>query len=200
MADVAPSGPAGPPAGNPQSALYNETLATLLHQQETSLASDTAARQETETGYKAGVQSYNVAEPKALTAEQNHANTAGLLESGVNARERGSVLGSYAEKRGALATKEQQNLNKITTDEQNARETYGLGVKGAATKALEEYKKEQMALGPTEPSGPPAIANPGGAAQQPGAPTSLPGVTVLNPGGTPQKTRSIRQKAARRVA
>jgi hypothetical protein len=201
MAEVAPAAPAGLPAGNPQSALYNETLAALQHQREGALASDKQARGETEGAYKTGVQSYNVAEPKALSAEQNKANNAGLLESGINARERGSVLGSYVEKRGALATKEQSNLNKLNLDEQKANESYSLGVKNAATKALEEYKKEQEALAPTEPqsAAPPSVAS---ISPQPaGVATNAPGLSIRNPGGTAQRTtRSIRRQAARRAA
>jgi hypothetical protein len=154
MADAPP--PASPfPTGDPRTAEYNETLATLLHQRENSLATDNASRGETQTAYKYGISQYDAAEPKALTAEQNQANSQGLLESGINAQRRGGILADYVGKRGNLLTKEQQSEGRISRADQEARERYDLGVKGAGNRALEKYKAEQIALGPNEVPPPP---------------------------------------------
>jgi hypothetical protein len=202
MAD-APA-PASPfPAGDPRSATYNEELGALLHQREIALSSDKASREEAQTGYKYGLSQYNAAEPKALTTEQNLANSQGLLESGINAQRRGGILADYVGKRGNLLTKEQQTEARLSRAEEGSREAYNQGVKSTANKALERYKAEQLALAPNEAPAPPqappepraGVVNARGE-QVPYSPTEA---QITGVWGTPAKAAPVRATAPPRV-
>ena len=137
--------------GSAQTATYNTELATLQHQLEAGLAGFQAQRGEAEGSYKFALSKMGENEPRALTAEQNKANTEGLLESGINAQRRGQLLAGFTRERGELGSKEQNELSRLARGEQNARESYNLGVNRAGATAQERYLTNQINLAPSEP-------------------------------------------------
>lgn len=207
MADA----PASPfPAGDPRSATYNDQLASLLHQQESALAGDEARRTEARASSKYGISQLNMAEPRALTSEQNTANSQGLAESGINAQRRGALQSGYVSKRGQIASKLQTTEGTINRSEQQARESYGLGVKSAADKAVEQYRAELLAANPTTPEAQASNLGPNGGVRQysrePAGAGGVKGYTEANPNGTFVRVRSnapsvasVRQQAAKKA-
>lgn len=186
MAEALPNPlPVGDPA---RTALYNSELAALEHQLHNAETNATAGRGEAEVNYKLGLSNLAPAERNALSAEEGKANTGGILESGINARERGRVQSGYTQKRTGLGITEQRNLDKIARGEAAARENYGTRLGASNVRAEENYKREQEALAPNE------FAQPATAA--PPAPPRGPGTHVVS--SRPQ-SRTVRQKAGRRA-
>lgn len=186
MADApAPTSPF--PVGDPRTATYNDELATLQHQRETSISGARVEKGQAQENYRFGLSQYNQAEPRALSTEQNTANTQGLAESGINAQRRGTVLSDYVNKKTTLGTTEQRALARAAEKENQAQINYGLGVKTAADRSLEKYRAEQIALSPNEVQ-PAAPRTP--------APVQLPRII----GGGPQPTTGAVRKAAARKA
>lgn len=182
MAEAAPN----PfPAGDPRSATYNDELATLLHQEERSLADIGSERGQAQTEARTKLSSLSAAEPRSLQAEAFTAANQGLTESSTNAQRRGTVLSGYVEKRGQVGTGLQNTEGRLNKNEQTARENYGQGVKGTADKALEQYRKEQEELNPQTIAAPAAPAAP-----------QLPRIVGERPQPT---TAGVRRAAARKA-
>lgn len=212
---AAPTAPLAPaqafPNGDPRNAAYGENAAKLEHQ---------LANFRTEYGRELGTARANTTYKQGLISQQeptgyrnqtNRANTEGLAESGILARNRGTLQSQYANKRFALTQGLKEGEGRLARGLNKNEEALRERAQADAIKALEEGKGNLL----KEPPAPEGGAVPG-AAPRP-ATLGLPGAlggripTVVktgqaagyNPGVVktgvmgPQYTR---QAAARRIA
>lgn len=163
MAAAPPTNPAEAfGAGDPRNAAYFQTLASLEHQYNTTLAGDKEqlGNSKTNATYQQGL--LGQAEPRSYQANQHRANAGGLLESGVNAERRGTIGADYANKRFNITHGLQETEGRISRSEQEAQERRDQGKAAAANTALSEGYKSLLEREPNEPVAPTAAVNPGG--------------------------------------
>jgi hypothetical protein len=153
MADNPAASPVAVPA-NDQNAKYFETIGKLAYQE--NKASSEYGRQlgtdRANSQYRQGLLSQQ--EPGSYRTNQARANAGGILESGINARNRGGIATNYANKRFSLGQglKEQEGgLARNLAKEQEANQE---GQHRAGLTALEEGKANLLATNPQTPVAP----------------------------------------------
>lgn len=137
-------------AGDPRNAAYFQTLASLEHQYNTTLAGykETLQNSRTNATYQQGQLTQQ--EPRAYQANRHRANAGGVLESGVNAERRGTIGADYANKRYGVTHGLQETEGRVSRGEQGAKETYDQRRAGAANNALTEGYKALLEREPNE--------------------------------------------------
>jgi hypothetical protein len=203
-----PTNPAAAfPAGDPRNAEYGENVAAIEHAYGTTLAGDkeTLADATSNAGYQRSLM--GLQEPAGYRAEANRSNTGGILESGINAQNRGSLASKYAEGRVKITKGLTETTDRVNRSEKDAEETRNLGLAKASNKALSEGYKTLLEQGPDETAAPPPT-NPGGTKTLTGPPGAggvqpyteqLPGGGFVKV-GQPQKPQIAVRKAASKKA
>ena len=169
---AAPAPPTNPaaafPNGDPRNALYASNLAALEHQYNTTLAIDQESLKNYRANSEYSQRLIGNQEPLGYQANQNKANTEGLLNSGINASRRGTLAANYANRRFAITKGLQQNEGRIKAAEQRAKEGLDIGKSNLATKTLAEGYKELLAEPQTTPEPAATGYTPPGVIPQPG--------------------------------
>lgn len=159
MAAAPPTNPAEAfGAGDPRNAQYFQTLASLEHQYNTTLAGDKQklASSRSNALYQQGL--IGEREPGSYKANEHRANAGGLLESGVNAERRGTIGQEYANKRFGVSHGLQETEGSLSQNDQSAKDDLEAGRANAANTALSEGYKALLEREPNETA---RAANPG---------------------------------------
>jgi hypothetical protein len=200
MAEAAPTATGGFGEGDPRNAQYFQTLASLNHQYNTTLANDkeTLSNAESNANYQRGLLGQK--EPLSYKANQHRSNAGGLLESGVNAERRGTIGAEYSNRRGAIAQALQKTQGSVSKADQGALENRQLGEGQAAITGYKEGA-ERVEKEPTNQFGP---VNPGGVRTITGTgpefgyrETSKAGSVAVGSGT--RYARELREKAAKKA-
>jgi hypothetical protein len=187
MAAAPPTNPAEAfGAGDPRNAQYFQTLASLEHQYNTTLAGDKEklASSRSNALYQQGL--LGEKEPGSYKANEHRANAGGLLESGVNAERRGTIGQEYANKRFGVSHGLQETEGSITANEQSAKESLESGRANAANTALSEGYKALLEREPNDTAAASRAANPGGVrtVEGPAGPGGVVPYSEKTPGGS----------------
>ena len=186
-----------------QDATYWEQMGKLKFQEAKvgTEATRELGTQRANTQYGQGLLSQQ--EPGTYRANQARANAGGILESGINARNRGNIASNYANKRFSLSKGLKENEGRIERGAQAKREGIAEGEHTAGISALERGRTKLLQEGPTEPNAAETVAKafPGGIAEQRAytkanskyAPAQVPRIASENPQKT---TGGVREKAA----
>lgn len=170
---------------DPRGSEYAANQAALEHQYETTLAGDKETLQNNRTN--AAYQRSLIAqqEPNSYKANQQRANSEGLLESGVNAGRRGNLQAGFVNQGTSISQKMTQAEARRTAADNIARE----GESDATNKNLAAYNNDKLRWEAEHPVVPPpapeaAPAPAAGAAPQPPA---IVGSTPQKPTGSTTK-------------
>lgn len=181
-------------AGDPRNAAYFQTLASLEHQYNTTLANNKTrlGSSRENAAYQQGILGQR--EPQSYKANQHRANAGGIAESGVNAERRGTIGQDYANKRFSITHGLQETEGSISASEQAAKERLEAGRAEAANTALGKGY-ESLLANPPGPEAPPAKVTSSSAGTvtvggRPGPPLSI-GREVAQP-----STPGVRRSAA----
>lgn len=173
-------------AGDPRNAQYFQTLASLEHQYNTTLAGDKQKLSDSRSNavYQQGL--LGEKEPGSYKANEHRANAGGLLESGVNAERRGTIGQEYANKRFGVSHGLQETEGSISQNDQSAKEGLESGRANAANTALEKGYEALMKQEPNDTAAASRAANPGGirTIQGPAGPGGVVPYSETTPGGS----------------
>jgi hypothetical protein len=216
-AAAAPPPPTNPaaehafPSGDPRGAEYGETIAAAKHAFETTLAGDQEVLSDATSNAAYQRSLMGLAEPAGYRSEGQRASAGGILESGVNAQQRGSLASKYAEGRVKITKGLTETTDRVKRLNENAESRRESEYAKAATTALGKGYEALTKEGPDEtaPPAPPAPTNPGGVktVTGPAGPGGVQPYTEKLPGGgfvkvgQPQKpqTVQVRKAAAKKV-
>jgi hypothetical protein len=204
----APTALAYPSAGSsdPFSASFYATQAALQFSQENLLAEDQRETRVANANYEYGRSVNARAEPLALTRNQNSANSQGLAESGVLAKQQGQTQTGYAQKGARLGETRRNAVEKLQAGESTAKTDYALKTNENIANAQKEQLTENEA-NPTQAIGSTA-ANPGGVRSVTEAPNPATGVLSYSErtpngsvavGNATRAARLAREAAAKKV-
>ncbi len=195
---------AGPayPEGDPRNAEYFENVAALKHIYEGRQAetAEGRANARTNAGYATG--QIGKQEPLGFRNLRNRASKEGLTHSGIEGGRTGNLASQYGARRYAVTHGLQEQENRYTTAERQAKERLEGGEHDAATRALEQ-RKQWLLENPNAAVEESMMANkPAAAAPKPPAPPkapSVPSVPTARVIGRQRKTGGV-HGYARRVA
>jgi hypothetical protein len=210
-AAAAPTPPTNPasafPSGDPRNAEYGETVAAAEHAYNTTLAGDkeTLSDSTSNAAYQRSLM--GLAEPAGYRTEANRASAGGILESGINAQNRGSLTSKYAESRFKVTKGLQEATDRYNKDNANAEYERNAKLSKASTTALgkgyeallKEGPDEQAPAAPTNPgairTNYPNVVDPGGVAAHS---ETLPNGNFVRVGAPPPAQPQVRAEAAKR--
>jgi hypothetical protein len=202
-----PTALAYPTAGSndPFTASFYANQAALQFSEENLLADDQRATRQANNSYEYNRGLNARQEPLALTKNRNAANTQGLAESGVLAKQQGQTQTAYAEKQGRLGETRRNAIEKYQQSESTAKANYALGTNKNVVAEQERQLKEAQA-NPPQPTGA-TPANPGGLRTVTGPPegsgivpyteSSRAGSVAV--GSATRAAREARERAARKA-
>lgn len=194
-----PTNPAAAfPAGDPRNAEYGETIAALEHAYTTTLAGDAETLSDATSNAQYQRSLIGQAEPGGYRSEANKANAGGILESGINAQDRGTLASKYADQRFKVTKGLQETTNRVHRANENAEYTRKTGEAKAATRALGEGYKDLLATSPNEQA-PAAPTNANPVPQTPGNPLATEAVNKAFPGGIAEQRKWIKEQAAKKA-
>lgn len=168
---------------------YGELVQQENHALETSLRGDkeTFNNASTNAAYQRSL--INKQEPLSFKANEGKANSEGLLESGVNAQRRGTLLSGFVDKGNQIARNMEVSRTREAASERVQKENWEDKIKNEGIAATERGKRWALENPPAVPAAPAAPgsapANPGGVRTVTGPPGAggVPSYTETLPGG-----------------
>lgn len=182
LSQQSPGAGAAVDPSNPFYATFWANQAALNFSTERILAQEQRATSEANASYAYGRGVNQRAEPLRLTANQNSANSQGLAESGVLAKNQTQTQVDYSQKNQRLQEARRSAVERAQEGERNAVTSYGLDTAKDVAAAQQEGLKEQLE-NPSSPEGS-KPANPGGVRTVAGPP---------GPGGVVPYTETSRR-------
>ncbi len=185
--------------GDPRNAQYFETLAQLRHQYEGRIGEiggptgETGLRKVGRENAKYAEGQIAKQEPTGFRNLRNRGNKEGLTHSGIVAGRTGSLASQYGARRYAVTHGLQEQENRYTNEERQAKERLEGGEHNAVTAALEQRKQwllehpeaaveESMMPGGKPASNAAAATAPAGGAAAAAAPRRVSGYYTAGPG------------------
>jgi hypothetical protein len=157
------------PTADPRDALFYANEAALNFQQGKAEASDKAARENAEAGYRYGNQQQRAAFKLRIPTIRNQANAQGLAESGINAQRQQQAGTDYASKQNRLGEIRTKAVAQANQNDLEAQKATGVGQSKNLAEAQDRAAKNLIENPPPEAQTPTAV-------QQGAAPSSQPRV------------------------